>query len=516
MIKRIQKGKLILMSILTMFLFVGVLNVSADQENVTISTGDSNIITNTGSLTVTGVNTDDSLSAYKILNAYYSNNSITYQFTDLFSAFLSSEYASTAGFSSLTVDSYLGYTSGSGSTSDITLTSDINKLAGAFAQYIRANINTISTTYASSVVTLTTSGTSATATGVTVGAYLVLPTSTTKVYGAMIGNVEITADSGTWTLKDGQINAKASDVGITKTANNASATIGDDITYTIVGTVPTYPSNALSKTYTITDTLTDGLDFAISSTSDITILDGETQLTISGSDGSYTASSGSNTVATITISGRTMTIVFDADYITSNTVTVTYKARLNSNAYVGTNGNLNTNTAELTYSNDPYTSGSSTSTSTNTTVNTYGLTIYKTDGSTGLSGAVFEIRKGSSDGTVVGTITTENDGYGSHKGLAEGEYYLIETTAPTGYVLNSTPIKVVIGSEYNSSDTTVSYEDSTGYYTATILNTAQGSLPFTGSVGTIVITGIGLVIIIGAVCFYVKSRNNKKTGKIRK
>ena len=59
-------------------------------------------------------------------------------------------------------------------------------------------------------------------------------------------------------------------------------------------------------------------------------------------------------VATVAYSGQTMTVTFDSDYVLANglkTVVVTYTGKLNENANI--NFGQNTNTAKVTYTNDP-------------------------------------------------------------------------------------------------------------------------------------------------------------------
>lgn len=60
-----------------------------------------------------------------------------------------------------------------------------------------------------------------------------------------------------------------------------------------------------------------------------------------------------------------------------------------------------------------------------------------------LKGAVFDIK--NADGEIVETITTGPDGLGkSSIGLVSGEYTLVEKSAPSGYILDSSPIKFSI------------------------------------------------------------------------
>lgn len=62
-----------------------------------------------------------------------------------------------------------------------------------------------------------------------------------------------------------------------------------------------------------------------------------------------------------------------------------------------------------------------------------------------LKGAEFEIR--NENNQVVAKITTGDDGIAKAPGLEYGTYYIKETKAPSGYILNSTVSKVVLGED---------------------------------------------------------------------
>ncbi|WP_258959001.1 SpaA isopeptide-forming pilin-related protein [Paenibacillus tyrfis] len=78
------------------------------------------------------------------------------------------------------------------------------------------------------------------------------------------------------------------------------------------------------------------------------------------------------------------------------------------------------------------------------------LTVVKVDAAdnkTRLGGATFELyRKSGSDKVLVGTLTTDASGTALFKKLLAGEYYVKETAAPDGYVLDSKEYPVSINS----------------------------------------------------------------------
>ena len=72
------------------------------------------------------------------------------------------------------------------------------------------------------------------------------------------------------------------------------------------------------------------------------------------------------------------------------------------------------------------------------------LSITKTDKQTGkpIAGVIFNIE--NSSGVSVGTVTTNAQGQASLPNLPYGNYTLVETSVPAGYVLNATPIPFTI------------------------------------------------------------------------
>lgn len=481
------------------FLFIGAFNVYAVTTNNQAGTidPDSKYVTDTATLSVEGVVSTDQFSAYKVLDTYYNatTNIVSYEFTKDFSNFLKQSDT----YKNYTVDDYYKLTSGNITSGSTKTTSTLDKLVSAYASYIKKN--SIQGT------TMNVSGTTVTQT-LQAGSYLVLPTSTTKVYAVMVGNLDLKESNGNWAINSANIVAKVSEAGITKAVSEegyqeGTFNIGKEFTYVIKGTVPAYPTNATNKTYTIKDTMSTGLDF--SGVESVIIQDGETTLT-TASNGTVTNASG-QTVATITIDGKNMTINFDVNNVTSTIVTITYKAKLNENAVLGASGN--TNSANLTYSNDPYGTGTYTTETKNTTVYTYGLELlkYASGEKTPLQGAEFEIYSDSTLKTKVGTIKTNDDGTGTFKGLAEGTYYLKEVKAPTGYQLLKDAITIKIGPNGN-------LEEDAGYYTVEVANTKVGLLPSTGSIGTIALTGLGVLIICGGIYLFLayKKKNKQQEG----
>ena len=442
-------------------------------------------VTNTSTLTVSNVGTTDTFKAYKILDVYYNQttNEITYEFTSAFKAFL----AATSTYSSLTVEQYYALTNGDIASGSTKTTSTLDKLASAYAAYIKNNSVT--------GYDMTVEGTNATLTA-EAGTYLVLPTLTNRVYAVMVGNLAFAATGTEWNLNTATIIAKVSDAGVSKSVGQegyaeGSFVIGKEFTYSLTATVPVYPTNATNKKYTLTDTFSTGITF--SGLSSITVKSG-TETFTTAANGTITNATG-DTVATATFANQVLTIDFNLDYIDTTRIDITYKGSLNENAVLGSAGNVNS--VKLTYSNDPYGVGTyeTEPTDSEATAYTYGLEVYVygVDDNVDLSGAVFEIYSDVALENKIGTVTTNEQGVTTFTGLATGTYYLKQITAPTGYSLIRDAIEVEITSTGNEA------EAGEGFTRKEIPNAKVGILPATGGFGTIIFTLIGLLVLAGSI-----------------
>lgn len=125
-------------------------------------------------------------------------------------------------------------------------------------------------------------------------------------------------------------------------------------------------------------------------------------------------------------------------------------------------------------------------------------------------------------------VTTEN-GNASVSGLPKGTYYWVETKALDGYNLLTEPVKADLQVTYNATWITKSeYENGklvkheysnnqTEYPTATvdkvinIVNRKGFTLPVTGGFGTLLFSGIGVLLVLAGVCvlFSMKKKNNR-------
>lgn len=230
----------------------------------------------------------------------------------------------------------------------------------------------------------------------------------------------------------------------------------------------------------------------------------------------------------------------------SNSVIVTYTARLNENAVVGGAGNPNE--VYLEFSNDPYSDETGETPPDKVTVFTFSAIVHKVHevgqgenkAYQPLKGAAFKLEKsvpGAPDGgwKLVDTIEDGGDtATFTFTGLDDGKYRLTETKVPLGYnKIDEIYFKVVTTHGVDAagqpvhtirayqvegnSDTEV---EGTGVQVFTsneagdtlstdVVNKAGATLPTTGGIGTTLFYVIGSVLVLAAVVLLVtKKRMN--------
>ena len=288
----------------------------------------------------------------------------------------------------------------------------------------------------------------------------------------------------------------------TKTVEKSDFNVGDTVPFIITGEVPEH-TIFTTYTYEITDKMSDGLTFNENSlrvnvgNSDVTE-DPEKCTIVKG-----TAAAPNTFKVTILVKHCTV----------GEAIKVTYTATVNEKAVA----KISNNEARLTYSDDPTDETHKTTTPPQKVdVYTSKIAILKVaEGSetTKLKGAEFVLYKEviSEDGTVtkqyykrtddhkVEWVTEQNkadvkvtgeNGEASFDGLANGDYYLVETKAPDGYNRLTEPHKVTVaGSSTDTAKLTA---------TAKVANKTGAVLPSTGGMGTTIFYVLGFVLVVGA------------------
>ena len=363
------------------------------------------------------------------------------------------------------------------------------------------------------------------------GYYLVYQTGTKELQSSL---VSVDKAEGT------EVDLKGEAPSITKDAQNTAGTsidsveIGQIVKYVITGTIPDTTGYDQYQ-YIIHDTLTDGLDFVDQSGTE-------------PSDTNYTVSvqieGGAEATQTATLSGnddRTMELdlsqwIIDNQTSKGQTFTVTYYAKVNSDAVVTTN-----NSASLEYGNDP--DNTITTTPVQEKTPTFPLQIKKfADGVEYLDGATFRIYRSETDAqqnqnpiAVTGSngsytvnpvqtggslsydmVSSSADvGTGFNlklNGLAAGDYWIVETDAPEGYNGVTAPIKVTVtvSGDNDVNNWTISKNGAAETDKVIDIENSTGTiLPGTGGMGTILFTVIGVALVIAVAGSFVVSRRRR-------
>lgn len=302
--------------------------------------------------------------------------------------------------------------------------------------------------------------------------------------------------------------AKVGDVDVDgKTVN-----VGDTVNFTVSATVPASAANYDVYPFTITDTASKGLKVAAANTFKVQVDGRDVDSSL------YTVTqTGSAAV------GTTTTITFaSAKSLAGKTIVVSYTGTVTKDALTDLGGSVN-NKAMITTNGGA--SGEGTTES-----KTYGFQFKKIgvdNDANALAGAQFVIKKKDGkflkqdteskawssvdDQTNATVFTSGADGLVQFKGLAAGDYTVMETNAPNGYAQN---FKVTFDVSIAENGTVTFKQDLLHQVTlptddqiATVKNVKSiTQLPLTGAAGTTLFIVVALLLAGAGVAVVVKSR----------
>ena len=297
---------------------------------------------------------------------------------------------------------------------------------------------------------------------------------------------------------------------LTKAADKTTASIGDTVTYTITVAIP---ETAVGKAITVFDAMDSSLSYTA---------------------GDFDANGVDKTAVT---ESAESTPAESEDYAGMKTRTWTFTAPANVKSIVITYPVMVSETAPMNtaIANKAHVSMSNyTSADVEVDVKTYEFTLVKTDEKGApLDGAKFQLK--SADNVVfefhkdekgnyiknAGEETRKADdpstievGSASIKGLAAGEYTLIETEAPAGYNPLQSAITVKIAEDGTVSVTAGNGNTATADNgTVTVQNSTGILMPETGSAVTMILYILGGCVLVGACVYLVIASKRKNAAK---
>lgn len=302
--------------------------------------------------------------------------------------------------------------------------------------------------------------------------------------------------------------AKVGDVDV----NGKTVNVGDTVDFTVSAAVPASAANYDVYPFTITNTASKGLKVAETNTFKVQVDGKDVDAALYKVE--QTGSAAVGTTTTITFAS--------AKSLAGKTIVVSYTGVVTKDALTGLDGSVD-NKATITTNGG--TSGEG-----KTESKTYGFQFKKIgvdNDANALAGAQFVVKKKDGkflkqdteskawssvdDQTNATVFTSGADGLVQFKGLAAGDYTVMETSAPNGYAQN---FRVTFDVSIAENGTVTFKQDLLHQVTlptddqiATVKNVKSiTQLPLTGAAGTTLFTVVALLVAGAGVTVAVKSR----------
>lgn len=348
----------------------------------------------------------------------------------------------------------------------------------------------------------------------------------------------------------------------------ADVSIGDSVTFTLRGTLPSNYDDYETYKYEFTDTLSAGLEYQDDASVRLYADEDAFKADTDGTGGTPLTCTPVKGQLTLTWTFDNLKDLKDVGITENSVIVIIYTAKLTSNAEVGMEGNPNKVT--LTYTNNPNYTGTGEPTTSTTPEDKVLVFTYEIDGTKvdskdetkKLEGAEFILYRG-----LNGAAPGEDDGDGNPTnveyalvkdgrlngwttdramamaeenllkslgetgefklaGLDDGTYYLEEIKAPAGYNLLKDPIEIVVTATLDKTDSKLGLTGLTisvnggeekpgdimkGTVSFNVKNSVGVLLPSTGGVGTTLfyIVGVALVLAAGTL-LVVRKRTGEK------